>query len=283
MEPFVKRIEENGIETYRLESWERRYTNLSSGFSTRHGGVSQEAWSSLNCALHVADSPQDVIENRRRLAAAAGFPFEAWTCGEQVHNSDVAVITRRERGSGRESRETAIANKDALLTNEPDIMLVSFYADCVPLYFYDPLKQAAGLAHAGWKGTAKAIAARTVEAFRSAFGSDPADMVVAIGPSIGPCCYEVDDRVIDALLNSEHAQLRADELREQAWTAKPNGRYMLNLKEVNRRILIKAGILPMNIEVTNLCTSCADESFYSHRRDGGRTGRMASWIGMMKR
>lgn len=271
MEPFVKRVETNGVETFRLKSWEERFSPLSVGFTSRIGGVSEGHFDSFNCALHVADRPEYVIENRRRLADAAGFPFDSWTCAEQVHDDQVAIVTRKDRGRGRENRETAFAHHDALVTDEPDIMLVSFYADCVPLYYYDPDHQAVGLAHAGWKGTAKQIAARTVQTMQATYGSEPQNIRVAIGPSIGACCYEVDHKVIHAML---------EQGIHEGWQEKSDGRFMLDLKEINRHILIKEGILPSHIEVTTLCTSCLVESFYSHRRDQGRTGRMASWIGL---
>jgi len=271
MEAFVKRVEANGVETFRIERWERMFPGLSAGFSSRIGGVSEGGYGSLNCALHVADHPPHVIENRRRLAAAAGFPFEAWTCAQQVHEADVAIITSAERGSGRDSLETALAGKDALITDVKDTMLVSFYADCVPLFFYDPEHEAVGLAHAGWKGTVKQIAVRTVEAMRAAFGTNPERLLAAIGPSIGECCYEVDEPVIGAL--------RASGI-DDGWTPQDNGRYLLNLKEINRHLLRKAGILATHIELSELCTGCHGEWFFSHRRDKGRTGRMASWIGV---
>lgn len=274
MEPFVAKREASGVETFRLAAWENEYAGLSAGFSSRIGGVSRGAFDSLNCALHVADDPQAVLENRRRLAAAAGFPFDAWTCAEQVHGNSVTVVTKRERGMGREAQHSAIPNTDALITEEVGVMLVSFYADCVPLFFYDPVRRVAGLAHAGWKGTAKHIAQRTVEAMHSKLNCDPADILAVIGPAIGACCYEVDETVIRAMRQADIAE---------GWTAKENGKYMLNLKVINEQILRKAGILPTHIEITNLCTSCQSESFFSHRRDQGRSGRMASWIGMMKR
>lgn len=273
MEPFVRRQEANGVETYRISDWESRYPRLSVGFSTRIGGVSVDGCQSLNCALHVADDPQHVIENRRRLAAAAGFSFEAWTCGEQVHDHRVAVVSQDDRGRGRLDRSSAIPDTDALISQADDVMLVSFYADCVPLYFYDPVHQAVGLAHAGWKGTSQQIAARTVEAMVDAFASRPEQLLVAIGPAIGGCCYEVDSRVIDAMqMAGVH----------EGWTANNDDKYMLDLKRVNKQILLKAGILPTNIEITDLCTSCHVETFFSHRRDGGKTGRMASWIGIKR-
>ena len=171
-------------------------------------------------------------------------------------------------------RESAVAETDALITADEDIMLVSFYADCVPLYFYDPVRRVVGLAHAGWMGTAKHIARHTVETMRDKLSCDPSNILAAIGPAIGMCCYEVDEAVIRTMRQSDI---------EAGWSRKENGKYMLNLKEINEQILRKAGILPTHIEITNLCTSCQQEWFFSHRRDKGRSGRMASWIGMMKR
>lgn len=269
MEAFVRQEEENGLVTFRLVSWQQRDPKLSAGFSSRVGGVSRGRWDSLNCALHVEDDPEHVLENRRRLAAAAGFDYAAWTCAEQVHGKRVAAVRTADRGRGRGSRDTAIPEADALITDEPGIMLVSFYADCVPIYYYDPEVRAAGLAHAGWRGTAKRIAGEAVQAMRKTYGSKPENLYAAIGPSIGPCCYEVDERVIEAM---EAAGLTA------GWTEQDNGRYMLNLQELNRQILIQEGILPINIEISTRCTSCHADDFFSHRRDGP-TGRMASWIG----
>jgi YfiH family protein len=169
------------------------------------------------------------------------------------------------------------------MTDVPNVLLASFYADCVPLYFYDPEHQAAALAHAGWKGTVQQIAAETIQAMEQAYGSNPQTLVAAIGPSIGSCCYEVDGmvtakvkRLIGELNLSDHEQ-------ETMMTLSENGKANLNLKEINRQIMIKAGILPIHIEITQWCTGCRRDLFYSHRKEGGLTGRMASWIGIRKR
>jgi len=263
-----------------IDRWERDYLGLSAGFTTRLGGVSEGACDSLNCALHVQDNPLHVAENRRRLAAALDFPFEAWTCGEQVHGRHVAVVTRASRGKGRLAREDAIPDTDALITNEPGIWLTSFYADCVPLYFFDPVRKVAGLAHAGWKGTVLQIAGHTVQSMAKTYGTVPGDVLAAVGPSIGSCCYEVDRAVIERI-DECLMEIGADEpVRRAVYKPGAPGKSMLDLQQLNRQIMIKAGILPTHIEICGMCTGCRTDLFYSHRKERGATGRMASWIGL---
>ncbi|CAH0122509.1 peptidoglycan editing factor PgeF [Paenibacillus sp. CECT 9249] len=283
MEPFVLREKADAPALFYLESWMKRVDGLSAGFSSRLGGVGSGAWSSLNCALHVNDRPEDVIENRKRIAATLSFSFENWTCAEQIHGNRVYIVGESDRGSGRESRETAIQNADALVTNVPDVWLTSFYADCVPLYFVDPVKRVVGLAHAGWRGTVAEIAKATVETMRHTYDSDPKDILASIGPSIGLCCYEVDERVMEHVKPFAANLGDALAMEEPFYTDCGNGKSMLNLKQLNRQMLRKAGILPTNIEYSTWCTSCHGDYFFSHRRDHGKTGRMISWIGLEKR
>ncbi|WP_274363336.1 peptidoglycan editing factor PgeF [Paenibacillus thermotolerans] len=272
-EPFAGKQDEPSLLT--IADWQERFPWLSAGFSTRFGGVGGGAWDSLNCALHVGDNPEDVIANRKLLAQRASFSFDAWTCAEQVHGSDVLAVTRELRGAGRESREEAIASKDGLITNEPGVMLAAFYADCVPLWFVDPDHRAVGVAHAGWRGTAADVAGKTVEAMRLAYGSDPARMLAAIGPSIQACCYEVDDAVICRVKEA------GGEEGEHFVSSRAPGRYMLDLSKLNAKLLAKAGILPKHIEITGYCTSCRTDLFFSHRKECGKTGRMTAWIGIV--
>ncbi|MEF3305551.1 peptidoglycan editing factor PgeF [Paenibacillus sp. GYB003] len=280
MEPFRLTTTPGQPARLHIERWERDYPGLSAGFTTRLGGVSAGHYDSLNCALHVADSPEHVAENRKRLADALRVPLEAWTCGEQVHGRNVAVVRRSDRGRGLLAREDAIPDTDALITNEPGIWLTSFYADCVPLYVFDPVRGAVGLAHAGWKGTVLEIARHTVEAMSAAFGTKPVDVLAAIGPSIGPCCYEVDGRVIERIEDCLTGIGADAEARARVYTPAEGGKAMLGLQELNRQIMIKAGILPMHIEMCGMCTGCRTDLFYSHRKENGSTGRMASWIGL---
>lgn len=281
MEPFQLRGGSGQPTRLHIERWENGFPGLGAGFTTRLGGVSEGDKASLNCALHVADVPERVIENRQRLAQALQVPFEAWTCGEQVHGRHVTVVSRDLRGKGRTAREDAIRDTDALLTNEAGIWLVSFYADCVPLYFFDPVRRVVGLAHAGWKGTVLQIAREVVRTMAEAYGTDAADVRAAIGPSIGDCCYEVDDRVIERIDECLTELGASGEARGRVYrrTGEP-GKYRLGLQEMNRQIMIKAGIMPMHIEICGICTGCRTDLFFSHRRENGSTGRMASWIGL---
>ncbi|SDE76743.1 conserved hypothetical protein [Fontibacillus panacisegetis] len=283
MEPFVWNSIDQSPQRFELESFQRLLPEVSAGFTGRVGGISQPPYSSLNLAYHVGDNSLDVLENRKRLMDSLGFEHGSWTCGEQVHGSNVAVVREEHKGKGYLDRDSAFQNTDALVTNVPGILLTSFYADCVPLYFMDPVKRVVGLAHAGWKGTVQAIAEEVVYTMEDAFGSQRSDIYGAIGPSIGDCCYEVDDVVMDkvrAIIGQNSVELDRSFIEK---SSQNEGKTMLNLKELNRIIMIKAGILPTHIECTLLCTSCHNDKFFSYRKEGGVTGRMASWIGMKER
>ncbi|WP_419872888.1 peptidoglycan editing factor PgeF [Candidatus Pristimantibacillus sp. PTI5] len=283
MEAFEHKRSAKGPSLFLLSEWNNRFERLTAGFTGRNGGVSAAPWASLNMGLHVGDLEAAVVDNRRRLADAIGWDFEAWTCAEQVHGNLVRQVTSADRGRGKETLDDVLKDCDAIMTDVPGVLLASFYADCVPLYFYDPEHNAVALAHAGWKGTVQQIAVKTVQAMVSAYGSDPKAMMAAIGPSICSCCYEVDGPVINQVqeLLSELgvAGEAADKMLKQA----DNGKANLDLKEINRQIMIKAGILPIRIELTQWCTGCRRDLFFSHRKEGGLTGRMASWIGIRER
>lgn len=268
MKPWETYSAGAGVRLLRIADWDERFPWLSAGFTTRVGGVSAPPWASLNVGLHVGDDDGDVAENRRRVAEAAGFGFEAWTCAEQVHGCEVAVVRASEAGAGRLSRADAIPSKDALVTDAPGLMLNAFYADCVPLWFVDPANRAVGLAHAGWRGAVADVAGETVRAMARAFGTVPSDVHAAVGPSIRGCCYEVDDAV------AQHIPADSGALKRSA----SPGRYLLDLAIFNRQKLTEAGIMPNRIEINQYCTGCRTDLFFSHRRENGRTGRMTAWI-----
>ncbi|CAM3574762.1 peptidoglycan editing factor PgeF [Marinicrinis lubricantis] len=280
MEPFAAHTYPSGIQLFHIDPWIRRYSGITAGFSSRKGGESELISGGLNVAMHVGDNPEYVIANRRRIAEALQLPFSSWTCAGQVHGCEVAVVTVGETGRGSMSGADSIGMTDALITNERGVWLTSFYADCVPLYFFDPVKGTVGLAHAGWKGTGLKIAEKTVLAMTENYGSKPEHILAAIGPSIGGCCYEVDDHVIQAMRSA----LGSEEVLEECIQSLPDkqGKVMLDLKECNRQIMIKAGIVPTHIEITQWCTGCSTDVFFSHRKEHGRTGRMMSWIGLQE-
>lgn len=279
MEPFLPSAKEPSLFLLPRLSIE----GVTAGFTGRAGGVSGEPWASFNMGLHVGDSDEHVVRNRERLTETLGWPFEAFTCAEQVHGNRVYCVTEKDRGRGRQSLDDAIAGCDGIMTDVPGVLLVSFYADCVPLYFYDPVRRAAALAHAGWRGTAGKIAEATARAMHEAYGSRPDQLLAAIGPSIGGCCYEVDGPVIGEMNRVMEELALPEAARRVCMKELENGKAALDLKEINRQIMIKAGILPSRIEMSTWCTGCRTDLFYSHRMESGRTGRMASWIGIAER
>jgi hypothetical protein len=288
MEPFAPTGPEEEAVLLPLGSWEA--LGVSAGFTTRHAG---------NCALHTGDDPVAVIRRRERVAQTLGFSLDAWVCGEQVHGNQVAIARRSDAGRGSRSRAAAFPDTDALISDEPDLLLVQFFADCVPLYFFDPVKGAIGLAHAGWKGTVLDIAGRTIAKMAETFGSKPSDMLAAIGPSIGACCYEVGEEVArkvrelaearsldveGSVLTQQNAQQGAEQgVQQGAQQSGGESKARLDLKELNRQLMIKAGILPSRIEMTHWCTGCRKDLFFSYRMERGSSGRMMSWLGRKSR
>jgi YfiH family protein len=280
MEPFVMSHTDKKLSLMYISEWQKRFPHVKAGFSTRLGGASHAPFDSLNCGLHVGDYAEDVIINRELVADAVGIPIESWVYAEQVHGCDVHWVTLEDSGKGVRSRESAIQAKDAFVTQRKNLCIGALFADCVPLYYYDPGKEAIGLAHAGWKGTVQQIAAVTVTKMQQFFASQPHEIFAAIGPSIGICCFEVDEVVMNKVWEVFGREMTWDEHDEPLYRVKDNGKFMLNLQEMNRQIMIKAGILPSHIEVSNLCTSCHSDFLFSHRKENGKTGRMVAWIGL---
>ncbi len=232
------------------------------GFTTRLGGVSQHPFFSLNLGRGVGDAPALVAENRRRALAALGAPLDAHVEASQVHGRTVAVAGRSERGR-------KIEDADGLVTADPDVVLAIHAADCAPILFWDSRRGAVGAVHAGWRGTAAGAAAAGVAKMRGAFGTDPADLRVAIGPAIGPCHSEVDAPVAEALSVHPWAPAVLRPGRAAHW--------QLDLVEANRRTLVAAGIPADQIWASGYCTACHRHLFFSHRGEG-LTGRMAGMI-----
>lgn len=237
------------------------------GFSTRLGGVSQGDLSSLNLGMNRGDDPENVRENYRRFGSAVGFDPEDLVFAVQKHTNLVAKVTRENRGEGL--TRPAPGPRDGLITNEKGVALTIFSADCTPVLFYDPVKQAVGGAHAGWRGTASGIVKNVVEAMRSAYGSRPEDIVAAIGPCIGQCCFETDADVAEAMVGA---------LGKEAETAiTPKGqKFFVDLKRLNAMWLRAAGV--QRVEICGDCTHCQPQRFWSHRATQGRRGSLANII-----
>lgn len=269
MEPFQKKIQVH-VPYFVLSLWEEQFPHLVVGFSARDAGEGM----CHNYALHVPDDPKQVIENRYRLTDELQFPRDSYTCGEQVHGMKISKVERTDRGRGRESRELAFQDTDGLITGEEDVLLASYYADCVPLYFYAPDIDWIGVAHAGWKGTVGKIGPIMIEQLLQ-LGADSSKIQVAIGPSIGACCYEVDEHVLVPMREA----LQFKDLPETIAIPTREGHARLDLKEANAELLRKAGLLTEQIVKSNYCTCCSEEYFHSHRRDQEHAGRMVAFIG----
>ena len=248
---------------------------IKAGMSTRIGGFSRAPYAKLNFGYHVGDDPALVTENRQRFGDRIGIAPDKWIAGEQVHGNQVKSVSQVDRGRGALDYESAISGVDGLLTNETDCLLTACFADCTPIFFWSEKCSAVGLAHAGWKGTVSEIASEMIQRFRQDYGILAEDISAAIGPSIGQCCYEVDDQVVNRIKDISGISF------QDVIIPKDNGHYMLNLQRLNKLILLKNGIFPENIFTTTLCTSCRTDIFFSHRKEGGPTGRMMGYIGII--
>lgn len=247
------------------------------GISTRLNGVSSAPFSSLNMAFHVNDEPSDVKENRIRLGKALNFEADQWTGAVQIHKDRIERVTATHRGLGALDYSSALPDTDGLYTTEPNLLLTMNYADCVPLYFYSIKNEVVGIAHAGWRGTVMNIGGKMVREWDKIFSVNTNDIQVMIGPSIGKCCYEVDESVMNEVRHVHPHNEEAVAINTK------KGKYQLDLKELNRRLLIEEGIPAGNINVSDVCTSCSNHLFFSHRKDGGKTGRMIGFIGLRRR
>ena len=244
------------------------------GFSTRLGGVSEGCWASMNLSFERGDRPEAVMENFRRIGAELGVRCEDMVLSQQTHTANVRVVTGADRGKGI-TRERDYTDVDGLITNEPGICLVTSFAACVPLYFVDPVKKAIGLSHSGWRGTVGKIGKRTVEMMGESFGSDPADILAAVGPSVCMDCYEVSGDVIE-----KFRQVFDEKLWPELFYEKENGKCQLDLWKANELIFLESGILPEHMAVTNLCTHCNSEILYSHRAAGDKRGNLCAFLAL---
>lgn len=245
------------------------------GFSTRKGGVSTGIFSSMNLNFKRGDDPDAVMENYRRMAAALNMRVEDMVLSDQTHTTNVRVITEEDRGKGI-LKPQDYSDVDGMVTNVPGIVLVTSYADCVPLYFVDPVRKAIGLSHSGWKGTVGHIGQKTVWKMHEVYGSEPKDIVAAIGPSICQSCYEVSDDVAEAFRANFTADETADILLD-----KGNGKYQLDLWKANWYVLTDAGILPEHLSVTDLCTACHPDLLWSHRKTNGQRGGLSAFLSLI--
>lgn len=244
-------------------------------FTTRAGGVSKGIYSTMNLSYTRGDEKEAVDENYRRIAGVLGCEVSDMVCSDQTHTVNLRVVTRQDGGKGilipRDYTDI-----DGLMTEEPGLVLATFYADCVPLYFVDTKRKAVALAHSGWRGTVARMGRCVVDQMREAYGTDPENLVAAVGPSICQACYEVSEDVAEAFL----AEFRKPGQKEQILTDQGGGKYRLDLWRANEIILQEAGIPADQIQVTDVCTCHNSAYLFSHRASQGKRGNLGAFLGL---
>lgn len=266
----------NGVVYLTYPAFEQ-FSAFCHGFSTRLGGVSEGIFSSMNLSFTRGDNPEHVMENYRRIADAIGFSLENAVCADQTHTANVRIVTKKDAGKGI-TKEKDYRDVDGLVTNVPGITLVTSYADCVPLFFIDPVKNAVGLSHSGWKGTVGRIGEKTVKTMQEAYGCASKDIYAAIGPSICQNCYEVSEDVAQQFM----AEFSAQRDEESLLYKKEDGKYQLNLWRANEIVLTEAGILPEHLSFPEICTCCNPQLLFSHRASKGKRGNLSAFLGIKK-
>ncbi|MDD3347423.1 peptidoglycan editing factor PgeF [Oscillibacter sp.] len=244
---------------------------IAHGFSTRLGGVSAPPFDTLNLGVGRGDESAAVEENFRRFCATLGTDPAQVVLSRQVHEATVRVCHTEDAGKGLWSPRDYTA--DALITRERGLSLVVFSADCGILLLHDPVQHAVGAIHAGWRGCAAGIVEKTVQAMQDAFSSHPRDLVAAIGPCIGSCCFETDGDVPDAMVQALGAEAAP-------YLVERGAKYHVDLAGLNRLWLLRAGLSPERIDTCGLCTACRPDLFWSHRKMGERRGAQIAMIAL---
>jgi YfiH family protein len=260
----------NGVEFIQFKNILKYKNIVKHGFSTRIGGVSSGECKSLNLGFNRNDTRENVLENFKRVGNALEIELENMVLSNQVHGCRVKIVDNKDRGKGIITKSD-IVGYDGFCTNEKEVALVTFYADCVPVFFIDPQKKVTAASHSGWRGTVKRISAVTLELMKREFGCCLKDIEIAVGPSIGKCCFEVGEEVYKEFE------------REFPWAkeyceVKSNNKYNISLQDIISRTLIEAGAMPEKICISNICTKCNNETFFSYRGDEGKTGSLAGFI-----
>ncbi|KIR02862.1 hypothetical protein P261_01677 [Lachnospiraceae bacterium TWA4] len=243
------------------------------GFSTRLGGVSKEEYTSMNLASNRTDSIENVRENYRRICKAMGMKAEDAVVSKQTHTTNIRIVHREDAGKGI-FVDRGYEDIDGLMTDEPNLPLVTLYADCVPLYFFDPVKRVIALSHSGWRGTVNHMGEVTIEKMNQTYGCKSEDILACIGPSICVDCYEVGEEVAGEFLDKFSPQ----EVTRILQKGKIEGKYQLDLWKANEIILKNAGITNEHLAVTNVCTCCNPDLLFSHRYTKGKRGNLGAFL-----
>ncbi|MDP3386754.1 MAG: peptidoglycan editing factor PgeF [Eubacteriales bacterium] len=262
---------ENNFRYLTFPIFDRHKGDLIAVFSTRHGGVSTGIFESMNLGFSTGDKKENVFQNYRIFTDNVGIDFKNVVISSQYHHNNIKVVTEDDIGKGL-IRDQDYEDVDGLITNRPDIALTTTHADCAPIYFYDPERKVIGLAHAGWMGTSMDICGEMVRTMHQTFGTNPQELLVAIGPSICKDCYEVD---IDVKAVFDELHVGVDEL---VTFRQETNKYYLDITGINRKLIVDQGIKPENIYLSDYCTMTNLDLFFSHRGHKGRRGSNAAMM-----
>lgn len=242
--------------------------------TTRKGGVSEGECTSLNMGFNRNDKHENVLENYIRISEELKISHENMVFSNQVHDNKVRIVTKADCGKGI-VRSSDIFGYDGLVTNIEEVVLVTFYADCVPIFFFDPVKKVIGLAHSGWRSTVKGIGKETLKLMNKEFGCSASDIIACIGPSISQCCFEAGEEVYDEFVGTypwcSNLCKKTDE-----------NKWHINLQEIIKATLLDTGVKEDNISISGICTKCNKDTFFSHRGDKGKTGSLAAIMQLTK-
>lgn len=260
----------NGIAYYTLEKWSDAGADMA--FSTRAGGCSTGAFADANLGLHVEDDPERVILNREKFLANFRLELGQAVCCRQVHGDSIIRVDKQQQGRGAFFYDTSLPDCDGFVTDHPGVALLTFYADCVPVYLFDPRRRAIAMVHSGWKGTMQRIAEKAVSAMESEYGSQAGDLWAAIGPGIGGCCFEISSSLAEEVKINFAGYENVLQVRAK--------QYYWDLAATIQQMLQQKGVRAENIDTCSLCTACHAELFFSYRRDQGITGRMGALLSL---
>ena len=233
-------------------------------FSTKKGGVSPAPYGEMNMGFYTGDSRENVMKNYEILCNCVGIDTSHLVLSRQTHTNNVKVVNKSHCGTGY--TKESFQDIDGLITNQSGVALVTQYADCTPLIFCDPVKKVIATSHSGWRGTVQEIGKVTIEKMKQEFNCNPADIIACIGPCIHSCCYEVDTPVYNEFKKLSYLNL------DKIFKIKDNGKFMLDMVEANKQILLKSGIKEDNIDIADICTQCNCNTLHSHRATGGKRG-----------
>lgn len=263
----VEYVEKNGVEFIRFNNLNKYSDILVHCFTTRRGGVSEGEYESLNMAFNKKDKRENVEENYRRVAKALGIDTENMVLSNQVHDNKIRVVTEADRGKGI-YRKSDIIGVDGLMTDKTDVALVTFYADCVPVFLFEPVKRVIALVHSGWRSTLKDISKEAVIKMKEEFDCRTEDIEAAIGPSIGQCCFEVGEEVYAEFINTFNWC--------EAYCKKVKDKWFIDLQSIIKTSLLMQGLEENKILNAGICTKCNNDIFFSHRGDNGKTGTLTA-------